>query len=102
MVRLEPFSREDNQFVTYLMADTRSGFAPPEWQGNIGEVLLYRADGMPLTEKHVWLLWDWASRLMDAFGYGDSPSTVVARWCNRQTFTKFVREEIAQVTGAAF
>ena len=102
VVRLAPVASGDNQFATYLMADPRSGFAPPEWQSNIGGVLLYRADGMPLTQQHAWLLWDWASRLMDAFGYGDSPSAVVARWCTRQAFTKFVSQEIAQVQGAAF
>ena len=46
-----PHARErasmDNQLATYLMIDTESGFAPPEWQSGIGDVYLYRAGGPP-------------------------------------------------------
>ena len=73
-----PHSRErasmDNQLATYLMIDTESGFAPPEWQSGIGDVYLYRAGGPPgpplavtdftaqpvhLTLDEVAFMWDW-------------------------------------------
>ena len=74
-----PHSRErasmDNQLATYLMIDTESGFAPPEWQSGIGDVYLYRAGGGPpgpplaatdftaqpvhLTLDEVGFMWDW-------------------------------------------
>ena len=73
-----PHSRErasmDNQLATYLMIDTESGFAPPEWQSGIGDVYLYRAGGPPgpplaatdftaqpvhLTLDEVGFMWDW-------------------------------------------
>jgi hypothetical protein len=114
IVRLRPpmplgCAEADNQLVTYLMAEPRSGLAGPAWQSGVGDVVMYRADGMPLTKRtclvvararcvltiasgHVWLLWDWACQLMDAYGYGRPPGAVAAEHCTREAFTDFVRD----------
>ena len=116
VVRLRPpmplgCAEADNQLVTYLMAEPRSGLAGPAWQSGVGDVVMYRADGMPLTKRtcpprlcglrllvltiasgHVWLLWDWACQLMDAYGYGRPPGAVAAEHCTREAFTDFVRD----------
>lgn len=64
----------DNQLATYLMVSADSGFAPPPWQARVGPVLLYRADGLPVSKQHVLLLWNYFNVLMDAFGNADGSS----------------------------
>lgn len=66
-----PYAHLDNQLATYLMVLTRDGLAPPDWQMNIGEVLIYREDGRPLQVAAVEGLWDYFNFLMDEYGEGD-------------------------------
>jgi hypothetical protein len=63
----------DNQMVTYLCADATSGFAPDFLQGNVGEVILYRQDGVPVTSDDVDDYWVFLSSLMnyDMSEFGD-------------------------------
>ena len=66
-----PHSRDrqsmQNQLATYLMIDTESGFAPPQWQDGIGDVYIYKApakdDGMGnlqhLDIRELGFMWDY-------------------------------------------
>lgn len=51
----------DNQPATFMYLDTRPsspwwGFAPPEWQNNVGSVLVVRSDQIPLTPEQAMAL----------------------------------------------
>lgn len=78
----------DNQAATYLMFDTKTGFAPPEWQQGIGTVIVARQDGKPLDELHLEMIWSFASDLLDAFG--DS-GVVADRKKGRKAFEMYMQ-----------
>lgn len=63
--------RGNNQLATFFIVSTENGLAPPDWQNGVGEVLLFRSDGLPVTRSHVALLWNWFSELMDRYGQGN-------------------------------
>ena len=54
-----------NKFGTFLFADQNTGFAPLEWQRDVGEILIYREDGLPITSEDAWDYWTFLSCLMD-------------------------------------
>ena len=56
-----------NQPTTMLMCDTKSGFAPPEWQANVGECIAFRADGKDYTSTDQGIVHDYIMHLMDEF-----------------------------------
>jgi hypothetical protein len=90
----------DNQLATFLMADARSGLAPPAWQAGVGDVVLYRTDGMPLTARHAWALWDWVFDLMNMYG-GDEPlEATSARWLTRRAFGGMMRQRTVEAAEA--
>jgi len=82
-----PAPELDNQWVTLALADPVSGLAPPEWESNVGEVLLLREDG-PLSPAHVELLWRWLSLLAEACAR-EGPSAGLGR-CTRAGFAAFL------------
>jgi hypothetical protein len=82
-IRQHPFSIPrsadlDNQPVTYLMIDSYTGFAPPEWQFNIGPVTIARRDKKPLLLVHMEAIHEFMSRLLDEFGETGEAGSVPA------------------------
>jgi hypothetical protein len=61
----------DNQRATYFMIDSGTGFAPDEWQWNVGEIILVRRDKKPITQSHFAVLWDFLNCILDGFGEDD-------------------------------
>ena len=49
-----------NQHATYMNINLENGFAPDEWQGNVGPVLIFRTDGVDFFESD----WDAAVNLV--------------------------------------
>ena len=49
-----------NQHATYMNINLENGFAPKEWQENVGPVLIFRTDGFDLRESD----WDCAVNLV--------------------------------------
>jgi len=86
---LHPFAQRkgDNQFATYCMIKISDGFAPPMWQeGKIGPVLLYRTDGISLSQDEVLGLWDFLNIILENYGsYSKHPDSFV----NRAAFLKW-------------
>ncbi|KAG4437318.1 hypothetical protein IFR05_007214 [Cadophora sp. M221] len=72
---LQQGSGTDNQHATWLNIDPKSGFAPPNWQGGIGTVVVAAADGKPLSVPVLAAITDYVSEILDAFGDGKAPST---------------------------
>ena len=65
----------DNQWVTWMMIELGSGFAPMEWQGNIGPVVAWRDDGGDVSADDMCLLNDYLDGLLDQ--YSEGPGSVV-------------------------
>ncbi|KAJ3526579.1 hypothetical protein NMY22_g10109 [Coprinellus aureogranulatus] len=68
----ERYQRErlDNQKTTYLMIDPVTGFAPAQWQQDIGTVTVIRADHKPLTLPEIETIWMYQDWILDLFGDG--------------------------------
>lgn len=60
-----PIKEKDNQLATFLMINPKTGFAPMEWQKNVGAVILYRKDDKKLEREDIELLWDYLAGLMN-------------------------------------
>lgn len=60
----------DNQHATWLMIDPVTGFAPAEWQGRVGNVIVARADTEALDTATLAAVTDYISDILDAFGNG--------------------------------
>lgn len=65
-------TRFDNRAATYLnlIVDPKNdawGSAPPEWQSQVGSILLVRKDGKDLSREHAWALAEFMQRLPDSF-----------------------------------
>jgi hypothetical protein len=88
----------DCQFATFAMVGP-SGYAPMQWQSP-GDVIVYRGDGLPITRDHVFLLWDYIYRMIDAFGDSEGPAPVLRRFSSRPYFQKFVQS--SQTNGTCF
>ncbi|KAM4067808.1 putative ectomycorrhiza-upregulated zf-mynd domain-containing protein [Hirsutella rhossiliensis] len=63
----------DNQIATYLNIDADSGFAPPEWQSQVGTVVVARKDRRPFYPQHLEGVWMFCDHILDLFGEGDGP-----------------------------
>jgi hypothetical protein len=71
----QPRAALDNQFVTWIMIDPVSGFAPFDWQGGfVGDCIAFRGDGQPLTVAQWAGLNDLMSSVLDMFGEGSPPT----------------------------
>ncbi|KAH6707851.1 hypothetical protein DL95DRAFT_450274 [Leptodontidium sp. 2 PMI_412] len=64
----------DNQHATWLNINPKSGFAPPDWQGGIGTVVVAAADGKLLSVPVLAAITDYVSEILDAFGDGTVPT----------------------------
>lgn len=91
LVRVRPVDQRDNQAATYIMIDPVSGFAPPEWQDSIGEVIAFRADRKPFTSAHFYAVWDFFCVVLDAYGDG-SPAAVRRRYFSPTKFRAILEE----------
>jgi hypothetical protein len=80
----------DNQHATWLNMDPESGFAPPEWQGGIGSVIVANGDGTPLNYETLGAIVDYVSDILDAFGDGEVPR----RKYNRRTLDQFLEQHL--------
>lgn len=65
-------SRFDNRAATYLnlIVDPKNdawGSAPPEWQNQVGSILLVRKDGKDLSWEQARALAEFMQRLPDSF-----------------------------------
>lgn len=65
----------DNRMVTFMNINPTTGFAPPEWQQCVGNVLVARKDRKPLLEQHVEVVWMHCDGILDRFGDGEGPPT---------------------------
>jgi hypothetical protein len=80
----------DNQHATWLNIDPESGFAPSQWQGGIGSVVVANADGTPLDSDTLGAIVDYVSGILDAFGNGEVPR----RKYNRRTLDQFLAQHL--------
>ncbi|KAG5643657.1 hypothetical protein DXG03_000537 [Asterophora parasitica] len=77
----------DNQIATYLMINSRSGYAPPEYQKQVGTITVMRKDGKPLTEQSIETIWMFHDYLLELFG--DVPPIAANKATNRPAFDRF-------------
>ena len=81
----------DNPHATWLMIDPATGFAPAEWQGGVGNVIVARADGKPLETKTLGAITDYISNILDAFGDG---VVSAQKYYNRGRLDKFIADHL--------
>ncbi|CAI7656689.1 unnamed protein product [Penicillium pancosmium] len=67
------FGNLDNQAITYLNVEAKSGFAPPRWQSGIGSVIVARKDRKDLSPEHYEAIWMYHDHLLDDFGEEPAP-----------------------------
>ena len=60
-----------NQHATWLNIELDSGFAPLEWQMNVGPVIVARTDGKNMTTDDLDHAIDVAYNVLDKFGDGE-------------------------------
>jgi hypothetical protein len=84
--KLERSADYDNRFATWMMIDPVSGFAPPDWQMQIGPVLVVRKDGS-VTLGDITILTDWLGGLLDQWGDG----YVTRETVSKKQFTQFAQ-----------
>ena len=82
-------ANEDNQHATWLMIDPVTGFAPAEWQGGVGNVIVARADGEMLDTGTLAAITDYVSDILDAFGDG---AGAALKYYNRGRLDKFIAD----------
>ena len=71
VVPLESSLDAVTQHATWLNVDLETGFAPQEWQSNVGPVVVARTDGTNMSEADLDRAINLVSKLMDKFGSGD-------------------------------
>lgn len=57
----------DNQWATWMMIDPATGIAPPEWQSNVGPVVVWRERGHDVSFDDMTLLSRYISDLLDQY-----------------------------------
>lgn len=82
-------ANEDNPHGTWLMIDPVTGFAPAEWQGGVGNVVVARADGEMLDTGTVAAITDYVSDILDAFGKGVGAAR---KYYSRVRLDKFIAD----------
>ena len=94
--RMKPFSahrapsaNDDNMHATWLMIDPGHGFAPPEWQSAVGDVLVVRADRKPLYMAELAAITDYVSDILDTFGDGMDGAEVGRRYYQKEKLVRF-------------
>jgi len=84
-------SATDNQHATWLNIDPQTGFAPPHWQGGIGNVIVANSDGTPLNTETLSAIVDYVSGILDAFGDTGGPPR---RNYNRVLLDTYIRRHL--------
>ncbi|KAJ5414217.1 hypothetical protein N7509_000844 [Penicillium cosmopolitanum] len=79
------FGNLDNQIITYLNVEAKSGLAPPRWQSGIGSVIVARKDRKDLSPEHYEAIWMYHDHLLDYFGEGPAPEHLY----NRKAFDRW-------------
>ncbi|KAI4283086.1 MAG: hypothetical protein L6R38_002439 [Xanthoria sp. 2 TBL-2021] len=82
-------ANDDNAHATWLMIDPGHGFAPPEWQSGVGDVLVVRADRKPLDIAMLAAVTDYVSNILDAFGDGMEGDEVGRKYYQRERLVRF-------------
>lgn len=77
------------------MIDPGHGFAPPEWQSGVGDVLVVRADRKPLDIAMLAAVTDYVSDILDAFGDGMDGDEVGRKYYQRERLVRFSKGCIA-------
>lgn len=78
----------DNQWATWMMIDPVSGFAPPMWQTNVGQTLVYRPGGKDLGRDDMCSINEFLGDLLDHYGEKDfDPRS----WLNPEWFCRYIR-----------
>jgi hypothetical protein len=80
-------SEYDNQRITYLMIDSRSGFADLMWQQDIGTALVVREDRQPFDERHAEVIFQYFKHLLSNYDF--TPGCKVYNLMNRNGFARF-------------
>lgn len=81
----------DNPHATWLMIDPATGFAPAEWQRDVGSVVVARADRETLETDTLGAITDYISDIMDAFGDGVG---TVQKYYDRNRLDKFMADHL--------
>ena len=71
IVTLESSLDAVNQHATWLNIDLTSGFAPPDWQANVGPVLVARTDGVDMRQADLNRAINIVGDVLDKFGDGE-------------------------------
>ena len=102
----DPTSCFDNQFATFLNleldpdTDWEWGWAKPEWQNNVGSILIVRKDREDLTPEQVQVLAEWLRFVVAEVVQGALEKTldsaqqrqIVLKWLNWQKFEDYLNE----------
>ena len=81
----------DNQHATWLMIDPTTGFAPAEWQSEVGNVFVARVDGQALETETLGAITDYISDILDAFGNGVGAAQ---KYYNRGRLDKYIADHL--------
>lgn len=87
---LSDFGAADNQRATYLMIEPHNGFAPHQWQNNVGPVLVYRPGGLDLSYHDMVCVNTYFFEILDEYSERHDPM----RWLNQDFFQRIARREI--------
>jgi hypothetical protein len=83
----------DNQPITCLMINPATGFAPPEWQVNVGPATVARADRKPLSRAQLDIIYEFVSRIVNLFE-SSSSGRVPRSKMDRAAFQRFWLDNI--------
>ena len=81
----------DNPHATWLMIDPGTGFAPAEWQGRVGNVIVARPGGEALDMATLGAITDYVSDILDTFGDGGGAAR---KYYNRGRLDKFIADHL--------
>ncbi|KAJ5925337.1 hypothetical protein N7454_007976 [Penicillium verhagenii] len=84
----------DNQPITYINIEAKSGLAPPRWQSGIGTVIIARKDKKDLSPEHYEAIWMYCDYILDWFGEGPTPTHLYSRQKFEQWFAGYKREAV--------
>lgn len=85
----------DCQLATWLMIKYEDGFAPPQWQSDVGSCWLARKDKKSLSEQQVYAIHDYMSTLLDR--YSDDPKDaqkLITRKAFERWFEQYVQSMV--------
>ncbi|KAG8904575.1 hypothetical protein FRB99_001538 [Tulasnella sp. 403] len=85
----------DNQSVTYMMINPKTGFAPPQWQQGVGPVTVARLDYQPMSWVDLELIWMFCDDIIEQFG-GEVPPSVIAKGYNPSYFKEWCGRYLEQ------